>query len=32
MGLLPISDPVQINSPHNGDVDHDEYALCDFAL
>ncbi len=32
MGLLIIGDPVQINPPYNGDVDHDEYAFCDFSL
>lgn len=32
MGLSSIGDPVQINPPRNGDVDHDEYTLCDFAL
>ncbi|TCN82905.1 hypothetical protein EDB51_101359 [Vibrio crassostreae] len=32
MGLSAIDDPVQINPPHNGDVDHDEYSFCDSSL
>lgn len=32
MGLLVIGDPVQINTCLNSDVDHDEYAFCDFGL